>query len=276
MIEGADPTRVRTRAVLHMLLVCLLLVVNACAPLTPPQEGLLPAPPGQGERLLSEWTARAGSFQALQGLAKVKVRTPEQTSGGTQVVIVRRPDRVRAETLSPFGTPLLLLATDGADLGVSIPSQNRFYFGKASAANIGRFIRLPIRPADLVNALLYNAPVWPFDELATWQRPDGGWLLKLTSPARHQELLFDARKRLVELRYYYALKLEARVSYGDFLEQPRPFPQRIDMELMEAGVSASLKFSELELDTEPKLSLFRLEPPPNAERINLDALEAGP
>lgn len=276
MIDSASPTHRWTRTALRLTLLCLLSLVYACAPLTPPQEGWLPAPPGQGEKLLAEWTARAGSFQALQGLAKVKVTTPEQTSGGTQVVIVRRPGRLRAETLSPFGTPLLLLATDGVDLGVSVPSQNRFYFGKANADNIGRFIRLPIRPVDLVNTLLYNSPVWSFDELTAWQRPDGGWLLKLTSPARHQELVFDARKRLVELRYFYAKKLMARVAYSDFLDQPRPFPQRIDMELIEPGISASLNFSELELDTQPKLSLFRLEPPPGAERINLDALAAGP
>jgi hypothetical protein len=233
-------------------------------------DGRISAPAREGERLLASWAVQAGRVRSLQGLAKVKVKTPEQSSGGSQVIIASQPAQLRAETLSPFGTPLLLLATDGADLAVLVPAQNTYYFGRADARNIGRFTRIPARPGDLVDTLLYNVPIPAFEALQTWQLTDGGWLLKLSGSGRHQELVFDARRRLVALRYFYADQAIFTVAYSDFTDAEPPFPQRIDMNLNEYGIEASMQFSELELNTNPDHKLFSLSPPPGVAIYNLD------
>ncbi len=253
------------------LLCCMLIVIllGGCAPVLK-TDGRMSAPSIEGERLLTEWAAQAGRYQSLQGLAKVKVKTPQRSTGGTQVIIARRPAQLRTETLSPFGTTLLLLATDGANLGVLVPSQNRYYFGRADANNIGRFTRIPISADDLVNALLYNSPVLAFDDMKTWQLPDGSWLLELSSWGRRQELVFDPQRRLVEMRYFDGRQLILKLAYTEFPADGPVFPQRIEMDMLEYDVEASMEFSELELNRTLQPGLFRLDPPPSVEPYDLD------
>ena len=143
------------RRILPLLLAgwLLLLALSGCATL--PRE-LSATPAGQevGHSLLDDWLTRRGQYSTVQGVAKVRVQTAERTVTGTQVILAEAPDRLRAETLSPFGTPLLLLAADGTELGVLLPGDNLFYQGRATPENIGRFTRLPFRLADLVGILL--------------------------------------------------------------------------------------------------------------------------
>ena len=268
------PGRGTLRNLLCLLSLGLLLLLSACASLQP-QDDRLPVPPGTGERLLAEWAVQAGRYHSLRGLAKVKVKTPQRNVSGTQVVLAERPDRLRAETLGTFGTPLLLLATDGTDLGVLVPSQNSYYFGKANADNIGRFTRIPVAVDTLVKTLLYSAPVFAYDDVNAWMLNDGGWLLELSSGSNRQEMVFDARRRLVETRYFNSGKLILEVAYAEFQGKDSEFPHRFDMNLVEYDIQASLEFSELETNQDLLPDLFRLKPPAGVEMHDLDVDSRG-
>ncbi len=246
-------------------------MLAGCAPVVT-SDGRRPAPAVEGEQLLTAWTAQAGRYQAVQGLAKVKVKTLERTASGTQVIIAQRPGQLRAETLSPFGTTMLLLATDGQDLGVLVPSQNRYYFGKADADNVGRFTKIPVEPVNLVNTLLYNAPVMAFSKVITWHLPAGGWVVELSRWGGRQELVFDSFRRLTAMRYFEGGEPVLTVDYTDFPEGGPVFPRQIGLQLFEYGVEASMKFEELDLDRLPPANLFRLDPPVGVETYDLDLI----
>lgn len=247
----------------------LLALVGGCAPVVT-SDGRLPAPAIEGEQLLAAWTAQAGRYQAVQGLAKVKVKTPKRSASGTQVIIAQRPGQLRAETLSPFGTTMLLLATDGTDLGVLVPSQNRYYFGQADAGNIGLFTKIPVGPVDLVNILLYNAPVKAFRKVAAWHLPDGGWVVGLSRWGGRQELVFDPQRRLIAMRYFEGGEPVLTINYNDFPEGGPVFPRQISLQLYKYDVEARMTFDEVELDRLPNPGLFQLEPPAGVETYDLD------
>ena len=257
------------RQLLGRLSIGLFLLLAACAPLQPPDDGL-PAPAGTAERLLADWAAQAGRYHSIRGLAKVRVKTPQRNVSGTQVVLAERPDRLRAETIGTFGTPLLLLATDGNDLGVLVPSRNSYYFGKADADNIGRFTRIPVAADTLVRALLYSAPVVAYDDVNAWLLTDGGWLVELSGGSNRQEMVFDARRRLVETRYFNSGQLMLKVAYAGFAGNDSEFPHSIDIHLAEYDVQASLEFSELDINQVLQPDLFRLQPPAGVEMHDLD------
>ncbi len=106
----------------------LLLIVSllaSCAPVRPKLVGES-VDQSFADGLMQEWFENSAQVTSVQGLAKVKVHTPEKSLNGTQVILAEKPNRLRAETLSPFGSPLLLLAADGKNLGVSLPSRNTF------------------------------------------------------------------------------------------------------------------------------------------------------
>ena len=250
------------------------LLLAGCAPKIQP-DGRSPALSAQGREVLDRWQSQADRYQALQGLAKVKLESPDGSGGASQVLIARRPAQLRAETLGLFGTTMMVLVTDSRRLGVWVPPKNRYYEGRADAANVGRFLQIPVTPELLVKALLYDVPVPESVGLHAWTLAAGGWLLELTGWNWRQEMRFDARQRLVAARYFDQGEPLADIRYGDFPEAGPAFPHRIELTLHAAGVEASLEFTELELNTDPDPGLFRLDPPADVERYDLDAILGG-
>jgi hypothetical protein len=246
-----------------------LLVLCGCATL-PASQPETPAGGEAGRTMLAEWLRRSAKPQSLQGVAKVRVQTPQRTLNGTQVIMAGAPDRLRAETLSPFGTPLLVLAANGTQLVVLLPGDNLFYHGRATPENLGRFTRLPLRLADLVGILLSRPPLLADQQLEAFALADGGWRIELEAGQRRQLLRFDAALRLLEVDYLTAGELQLRLAYGDYAETDDNLPRRIDLELPLQQTLASLLFTELEADRQLLPALFTLAPPPGATVIGLD------
>lgn len=250
-----------------------LLFLSGCATLPPSPPGI-PASGEVGRALLAEWLQREAQPQALQGVAKVRVRTPQRTLNGTQVILAGAPDKLRAETLSPFGTPLLVLAANGTELAVLLPGDNTFYRGRATPQNLGRFTRLPLRLADLVGILLGRPPLVDYHELVTLQLSDGGWGIELEAGQRRQYLRFDPARRLVEVHYLTAGELQLQLTYGDHDAAGDGLPRRIELVLPLQHTEASMVFSELAADRQFLPAVFTLEPPPGATVILLDEAAA--
>jgi hypothetical protein len=251
-------------------LLLLLTVLTGCATL-PAYPPAIPATEVDGRSLLDEWL-RSPHPASLQGVAKVKVRTPERSISGTQVLVAEAPDRLRAEALSPFGTPLMVMIVNGAELAVLLPGDNRYYHGRATPENLGRFTRLPLRPADLVNILLFRPPRIAYQQLETVQGNDGDCVVALGAGPRRQELRFDANRRLVGVDYLYNGELQLRLAYGEFGEEPLNLPRRIDLVLPLQQTEASLTFMELDVDRPFVPGTFTLAVPPGAKVANLDEM----
>jgi hypothetical protein len=223
--------------------------------------------------LLDEWL-RSPHPESLQGVAKVKLHTPERSISGTQILLVGVPDRLRAETLSPFGTPLMVMAANGSELAVLLPGDNRFYLGSATPENIGRFTRLPLRLADLVGILLFHPPRIAYQKLHASAGADGGWLVVLDAGPRRQELHFDAGRRLVGTDYFYNDELQLHLAYGEFAAEPLNLPRRIDLVLPLQQTEVSLVLREIEVDRPFLPGVFTLAAPPGAAVINLDEMSS--
>jgi hypothetical protein len=250
-------------------LLALLWSVAGCATLPAYQPGVSVAE-DVGRTLLHDWLATSRRHDTLQGVAKVRVQTAERSVSGTQVLLAERPDRLRAETLSPFGTPLLVLAADGRDLGVWLPGENLYYGGPATPENLSRFTRLPLHAADLVDILLARPPVIAHRQLTTFLLPAGGWRVELVAGSRGQHLLFDGNRRLREVRYLKGEELQLQLAYGDAGPEPQALPRRIDLEVPGEKVRASLIFTELATDRPPRPGTFTLAVPPGAAVVRLD------
>ncbi len=253
-------------ALLVLLLASALLA--ACAPLRSRPIG---APVSQtfAEELIQEWSASAVRFTSLKGLAKFKLQAPGNSLNGTQVLIAEKPGHLRAETLSPFGAPLLLLVADGAKLGVLVPQQNVYYTGAATAENLGMFVNLPLRPAALVEVLLYQPPLLKGWKEEAFTLAEGGWLLVRHGALRRQELVFNLRRQLVEVSYFEDNDLVMQVNYAQFPEQGEPFPHLMSIAVPDRYATVSLEFTDLETNAVLRSGLFQLAPPPGAKVVYL-------
>ena len=242
------------------------LLLSSCAPLRT-RPIVAPVNRTFAEELIQEWSSTVVRFTSLQGLAKVRVQAPLNSLNGTQVLIVEKPDHLRAETLSPFGAPLLLLTADGARLGVSVPSQNVYYTGAATAENLGTFVNLPLRPADLVMVLLYQPPLLKSWKEEAFSLQEGGWLLVRHGTLRRQELVFNPLRQLTEVSYFDQNERVLQINYAQFPAQGETFPHMMSLIVPDRHATISLEFSDLETNAELRPGLFHLTPPPGARVV---------
>jgi hypothetical protein len=219
--------------------------------------------------LMREWQAEGAGIGSLQGLSKVNVKAPLESLHGSQVILAEKPDHLRAETLGPFGTPILLLSADGTNLAVSLPSQNLFYTGSATPENLDLFVHLPLRPSDLVNVLLYQPPVINSWKNEAFTLRDGGWLLILYGASQRQELVFNTHRQLVESSYFERNDMFLKINYDRFIEREGQFPRLLSLEIPQKQANITLEFSDLELNAKIRDGLFHLEPPPGAKVVYL-------
>lgn len=253
----------------RFLLLLIMTVLASCAPIRPQLGPPVSQPFAEG--LVQDWLANSGAIRTVQGLASVRVKAPLNNVNGTQVVLAEKPDRLRTETLSPFGAPLFLLMSDGQRLGVSLPAQNLYYIASATPENLGQFINIPLEVPDLVSTLLYNPPLLEAWKVDAYERVDGGWLLFRRGTLRHQELVFNALRQLVSVSFYEENELVVRVEYQEFVPRANGgyFPQRLNLELPEKYATISLEFSDVEINGSLRPGLFKVVPPPGARVVYL-------
>lgn len=264
---GSPLTPRGLRPLLGPLCGLVMLALVGCATPLPRPDLAAPAPPDQlTSDLLQRVERQATAYRALEGLAKVRVSSQGQTYNATQVVLVEQPDRLRAETLSPFGTALLVLATDGRQVTALIPGEGVFYQGAASPANLQRFTRLPLLLEDLIGLLLYQVPLVEAREHKLSRDGEGNLRLLLSgADGIDQELTFNGAHMLTSAAFLRQQELQMRVSYRDFSGDGTGYPTKVRLEMPVVQTEATLEFSEVRLNGSIPATRFRQTPPAGIE-----------
>ena len=247
--------------------VLFVLLLSSCAPVRPD----LGKPVSQGfaDGLMQEWLDNAALISSVQGLAEVKVKAPMTSINGVQVLIAEKPDKLRAETLSPFGTPLVSMTTADGQLGVLLTAQNLYYTGAATPENLAQFVHIPLDVPDLVSLLLYQPPLIEAWKEEACNLKNGGWLLVRHGALQRQELVFNQRRQLVEVAYFKDNKLMIRAAYAKFNEQGALYPALLTLEIPEKYATVSLDFSDVETNGRLRPGLFEVKAPAGAKVVYL-------
>ena len=77
-----------------------------------------------------------GKVYSLKGMASIKGTYNGKDSNFKEVLVVKRPSKIRAETVGLFGNPVFTLALDGPALSIYKPAENIFYKGSVSSHEI--------------------------------------------------------------------------------------------------------------------------------------------
>lgn len=224
------------------------------------------APSASAAMLLESLAESAKAFGSLEGVAKVRINTEKRTQSVTEVLFAEKPDRLRLETLSPFGQPLLVMATDGQQIDVLVPGEGKFYSDELSLDHLQRLTRLPLHLTDLVHLLLYQVPVIGHERQSVVPVPEGGTVLTLYADGRRrQELRFDRLTRLIAAAYYRGDELLLQIEYDRFTGEGRPFPMTASLAMPAANTAATVAFSEVRTNVAIPAARFRLTPPQGLE-----------
>jgi len=244
------------------------LCFSACATLPPP----FPPPPAPAD-LLQQVGARLQALQGLKGLAQVKVSAKGKNFTAQEVLFVRRPAFLRVESLGPLGTPHLYVVTNGTELNIYNPGENRFYYGPATANHLSSALPIDLEPEEVVAFLLGGLPLIDHDTTSLREdRAQGLWILELVSSARgeRQSIWVHPQSFHILRADFHRPGSSRYLTFTEFAQvQGLLFPKRIELTSLAPKAQISVDYQEVELNPDWEKQDFHLPVPRGAAVIPL-------
>ena len=247
------------------LLLFLIILLSACA--SPPKRSLL-SPPDRlysKQELLSILEARNRAVNSVEGKLSSRIIIAGESKKAIELILIKKPYHLRMDILSPFGSPLLTMATDGEDINLQYHAKNRFFSGKVGEPNMAAILSPSLNIEELVLILTGGIPLIKFDESkseATWE--EKGYRLRLQNETTRQDILFDD-KALYPLTSAI-LDSQERVILSITMGKYKgvegfQFPSTIDLFMPLEDYEMKVKYSRITLNENLELEAFSLSPP---------------
>lgn len=243
-MSSRRPSRSRLTALGALALLLGGLGPAGCATVPPAREPLNPEV--QAARALIE--RRWRDFGDLRSLAEIRIRRGEKIERWAGVLLLRAPSSLRFEALSPFGTPVLLVAADAKTLTLwEVLAERAFLFPASPEAN-RRWLGLALGGEELV-ALLAGRVLPLADPLAAELPPPDllGPSLRLRGPEGEQRIWFDpatGQPRQVE---WTGGKSPARVVFAD--GAPGAPPAGLTLATLDGALDVVVRYREPRMNT---------------------------
>ncbi len=245
-------------------------LLSACATLPTP-----PPPPPSADVLLYEIRLRREFLQGLKGLAWIRVDSPQSRFRVQEVLLVQRPALLRMETLGPLGTPQLYLVTDGREITLYHPGENRYFHGPYAAPSLPLPFALPFRlKSEEIVSFLLGIPLWmdPVETSVTRDLQEGLWILEMaTAGEEFQQTLWIHPQSFAILRgKVHRPGISYEYTFSDFRTvNGLEFPHTLSLEAPSSESVIRVEYGEMELNPSWKAKDFSLPPPRGARIIPL-------
>jgi outer membrane lipoprotein-sorting protein len=202
------------------------------------------------------------AFTDLRTLAEVMLQKGGERQHLTGVLLVKGPDSVRFEALSPFGQPYFLVVVHAGRLTAYDAAKNEALVGPANAETIARVLGLPLDPDDLV-AVLAGRAAPPKDlRVAELLPPDArGPSLNLVGAVQRQRVWMDLETgevRQVEI-------VGGRVPVTIIYRRDGEIPAGFDLDAGQAYVTGSVVYRNVVVGAGIELDRFTLAIPKGAK-----------
>lgn len=227
---------------------------------------------------------RVDSFQTLRGIARIRLVSENERYRFTEVVVFKKPDLFRLETLGFLNQPALFVVSDGKSLALYSKRDNAYYSGIASQANLSKLTGLNLSPEDVVRVLSGNPPALEkVNSLWSLYLPDQkAYLLELISvnAQRRQLIRIDATTKTfsqMESFRLYDGSLILRVVWDEYRDAGGyAIPTRLVIDRPLEKTRVELTYQSFEVNQALDGDLFSFKPPGNARVHLLDNSQEEP
>jgi hypothetical protein len=212
--------------------------------------------PASAEELLGSLAARRAAVQSIR--ARVRVRAGIAGMWVREALLVRRPNAIRMDVLSPFGLALAV-GTDGALLWAYPAGEGTRYEGPATPENLARFLGAPVRIEDLVDVLLGLPPARVAVAPPVLRVANGAYELTvpLADGATTVRFAGDTLQVLGADETRQG-RSTLRVAFSDYREDG--FPHAVEVSSAEHDAHASLVYDAVEVNPTLDGTLFAAPP----------------
>ena len=218
--------------------------------------------------------------RSLQARFQIKVGSEAASGSTTGAMVTHMPDKFRLEILTPLGTPMITVASDGEAIHAWSQQKATFFRGDDALNVLGELTGGAVDMADLLRLLTGGLPLVDAPVLAT-EALEEGVLVVLGAPGNVRiRALISPKKRLVrrveiglaptadsiEIADLYAVfDIEDHMRIDGNL-----YPEEMVVELPPVGWTLELTFHTWdELGVIP--DVFEIEPPPGAKVEDLES-----
>jgi hypothetical protein len=217
---------------------------------------------------------RREAVHSLRALAHVHYRDPEESNSSREAIVVARPDRLRVEVLSLFGS-VFVLAADGGLLTAYARRENTIYHGRASPENLWRYVGLTLPVSELVDLVLGTPPLRQAAAATVSFDPRTGWIQLTQQWAQGVQLVWFSTTAL-------PLRTEEqnpdrqtlwRATFDDYESQNGfAVATRIALEVPAWQRSVDITLEDIDLNPRLDSAVFAVQTPPGSKVVNLDAV----
>jgi outer membrane lipoprotein-sorting protein len=256
----------------YLVLAAMVAALSGCSWLTRPPllPEVLPEERRPARELAQSLVGRSAELQSLRALASVNYSGEDGRHSFKEVVLVRRPDRLRLETLYPLGVLLIVTVSDGEMAGFHT-REGVFYRGKSSRQNLYRYTQVPLSVGELTSVLVGLPPTagegeWRNEGPSIVRDLGGGWKETVTF---HPSQLSPIRWQ----RLNPAGTVEIGAQFGEFSNTAAGlFPNKIILESTTQKRRLEITYQEPELNVDLAPALFVQKTPANAREVALDSI----
>lgn len=228
------------------------------------------------QQILLEFKEEKGIPAGLKGIAKIRVESPDKKFSVKEVIVAKRPQCLRLETLSPLGHPLFFIVTDGRKLFLFSTSENKFYHGVASKKNISLLFPVNLSLEKTVSIMLGKVLLIDYDsERVECQRKGDFCELRLsTKDGKAKQVLklsLNGQKVVESETYTQGEGLVLSTTYRHYERVGEAlFPREITVSMPHDKTKVYVNYKKIELLSEINSAEFKLEPPQGVEVIPLE------
>ena len=204
---------------------------------------------------------------SLKGLANVQVVVGGNNANVKEVMVVKRPGKLRLETIGLFGSPLLIVVTDGSILTMHMPAENRFSRKELSSEAVPFPFNLLVAE-EIADIFLGSTPIVRHSSSNIEYSDDGNYLFTLGSSdgLKKQVISLEAGTlRLLRSEIKDGERgIAVSISYSDYQDvSGAPFPKEIKVESSPNQDNLLIRYEDIELNKDINEDLFVIAPTVN-------------
>lgn len=203
-------------------------------------------------------------FDDLRTLAQITIRRDTQVRRLFGVLLLKAPDSLRFEALSPWGQPVLLLASTQESFTLYEVGDNRAVIGPASARTIERWIGIPLEPGELVGVLSGHLLPMPDPRRARLlPADDRGPSIELAGSRGVQRIWLDTDTGIVRQVEWNGSGRALRVGYPDRgVVDP---PSAVTLTALDRSLTVTIRYKNPQIGVGLTADHFRLSLPNGAK-----------
>jgi outer membrane lipoprotein-sorting protein len=135
------------------------------------------------EQIVSQLKARQGQLTSFAAKGRVTLVSPEQNATGTALIKGKFPETLRVDLKDPLGRSVLSFYTNGQQVEILFPRENKLLTGPATPTNLSSFIPAGVKLPQALRLMVGDLPLSQGKParmsqesdmyVLEWQAPDG-------------------------------------------------------------------------------------------------------